>query len=146
MLVLEVSTMRTVACEAFFGQVNGRVHRVTRRVPADVSRELLERPPVDAWAACASIWSRVFVLSGSGWAREPKLSETMRTAFALAMQRSIGTGALPSAERHLSAFAAFGLEDDGSAEWNYMLDLIGMITPVLSGQDVGTCLDAALRF
>jgi hypothetical protein len=27
-----------------------------------------------------------------------------------------------------------------------MLDLIGMITPVIGGQDVSTCLDAALRF
>ncbi|MDX6393971.1 MAG: hypothetical protein QOJ73_5034 [Streptosporangiaceae bacterium] len=56
----------------------------------------------------------------------------MRTAFSLVMQRSTGVGGPPSTEQILSAFEAFGLEDDGSTEWNYMLDLIGMITPVLS--------------
>jgi hypothetical protein len=83
---------------------------------------------------------------GPGWVRDPELFETMRTAFSLVMQRSTGVGVPPSTEQILSAFEAFGLEDDGSTEWNYMLDLIGMITPVLSNQDVGTCLDAALRF
>jgi hypothetical protein len=81
-----------------------------REFVSDKARELLERPPVDAWAACASIWSRIFILSGPGWARDAELFETMRTAFSVAMQRSTGVGEPPSTEQILSAFEAFGLE------------------------------------
>jgi hypothetical protein len=69
----------------------------------------------------------------------------MRDAFSLAMQRSVGVGTLPSAKSLLSTFEAFDIEDDGSAEWGYMVDLIEMISAAIDGQDVGTCLETALR-
>lgn len=98
-----------------------------------------------AWAACASIWSRVFVLSGPGWMRFPDLFEKMRYAFSLAMQRSVGVGTLPSVDLLLSALEAFDIEDDGSVEWLYMVDLIVMISAAIAGQEVSACLDTALR-
>jgi hypothetical protein len=117
----------------------------TRALTSEKSRELLARSSMIAWAACASIWSRVFVLSGSGWRRAPELFEKMCDAFSLAMQRTVGVSALPSAESLLSSFEAFSIEDDGSAEWNYMIDLIEMISAAVGGQDISSCLETALR-
>jgi hypothetical protein len=108
------------------------------------SGELLARSPVQAWAACASIWSRVLVLSGPAWSRAPDLSETMRMAFSRATQRAAGMDSLVPAEPLLVVFEAFDVEDDGSAEWNYMIDLIEMIAAAIGGQDVGSCLETTL--
>jgi hypothetical protein len=52
------------------------------------SRELLDSSTMAAWAACVSIWSRVFVLSSPEWARSPELSQIMSAALSAAMQRS----------------------------------------------------------
>jgi len=68
----------------------------------------------------------------------------MRDAFSLAMQRSTG-GTFPSGELLLSALEGFDIEDDGSAEWQYVVDLIVMISAALDGQDVSVCLQTALR-
>jgi hypothetical protein len=109
------------------------------------SEELLARSPVQAWAACASIWSRVLVLSGPAWSRDPDLSETMSMAFSRATQRAVGMDSLVPAEPLLAVFEAFDVEDDGSFEWNYLIDLIEMISAAIGGQDVGGCLETALR-
>lgn len=69
----------------------------------------------------------------------------MCDAFSLAMQRSIGVSTIPSAETFLSAFDAFDIEDDGSPEWNYMIDLIEMISAPISSKDVSMCLEIAVR-
>jgi hypothetical protein len=71
----------------------------------------------------------------------------MQNAFSIAIQRSIGvdTETLPSAQPILAAFGAFDIEDDGSPEWNYMIDMIEIISPAIDGRDIGSCLETALR-
>jgi len=54
-------------------------------------------------------------------------------------------GTFPSGELLLSALEGFDIEDDGSAEWQYVVDLIVMISAALDGQDVSVCLQTALR-
>jgi hypothetical protein len=39
----------------------------------------------------------------------------------------------------------FNIEDDGSEEWNYTIDLIGAVSPAIEGRGVDECLAAALR-
>ena len=109
------------------------------------SAELLARPPISAWAACASIWSRVFVLSGPGWAPRPDLLDKMREALSHALQRTVGIGELPSAEPLLADFQTFDIEDDGSMAWIYMVDLIEMLSAPIGGQDIGVCVKTSLR-
>jgi hypothetical protein len=115
---------------------------------AQRTQEILRRSLVSAWAACASVWCRVFVLSGQGWMRHPDLFDKMNKAFFIAIQRSLGADNAvdpPSVEAILDAFEAFDIEDDGSPEWNYMIDLIEIISTVIRGEDVRTCLDTTLR-
>jgi hypothetical protein len=107
--------------------------------------ELLASSPARAWTACASIWSRVFVLSAPGWRRYTQISEKILDAYSLAMHRSIGISAPLSVESLLSAFEAFDIEDDGSAEWSYTIDLIEMLSAAIGGENVSACLETALR-
>ena len=100
---------------------------------------------MSAWAACASIWSRVFALSSPSWARNPELFQIMSEAFLTAMQRSVGAGSFLSTGPLLAAFDNLSIEDDGSAEWNYMIDLIEMLSGAIKGQEVGFCLETTLR-
>jgi hypothetical protein len=111
------------------------------------SAEIISHSRVHGWSACASIWARVFVLSGAVWVRNPAIFATMQNAFSIAIQRSIGvdTETLPSAQPILAAFGAFDIEDDGSPEWNYMIDMIEIISPAIDGRDIGSCLETALR-
>jgi hypothetical protein len=69
----------------------------------------------------------------------------MRDAFSAAVQRSVGVDALTSVNRLLSALEAFDVEDDGSDEWSYMIDLIEMISPVIQGASISVCVETALR-
>jgi len=39
----------------------------------------------------------------------------------------------------------FDVEDDGSAAWNYMIDVMEMISAAIGGKDVDTCLKTAIR-
>ena len=116
-----------------------------RVLAREKSGELQARPPIDRWAACASIWSRLFVLSGPGWMKWPGLAEKMRGAFSLAMQRSIGVDISLLGSATLAAFESFDIEDDGPSEWGYMIDMIEIISPVISGVDVNGCLETGLR-
>lgn len=109
------------------------------------SRELLDNSTMSAWAACASIWSRIFVLSSPEWARSLELSRIMSEAFSAAMQRSIGVSNTQSIGPLSAALDGIAIEDDGSVEWNYMIDLIEMLSGAIKGQDASLCLETTLR-
>jgi hypothetical protein len=64
-----------------------------KAITSEKADELLAALPERSWAACAAIWSRVFVLAGPGWKKAPKTTGAMREAFFLAMQRAAGIGA-----------------------------------------------------
>jgi hypothetical protein len=108
-------------------------------------RELSARSTESVWAACASIWGRVFVSAGPGWAKWPDIVSLTSEAFSLAMLRASGATGLPSAGPILSAFKDLDLEDDGSDEWEHVIDLIEMTSAAIGGQDPARCLETTLR-
>jgi len=97
------------------------------------------------WAACAAIWARVFVLASPGWKRWPEFFDTVRDAFSIAMLRCVGPSAISPPELLIAKLESFDIEDDGSAEWQFAVDLIEMISVTLDGKDVSTCLQSAIR-
>jgi hypothetical protein len=109
------------------------------------TRDLLTRSESCAWTACAAIWARVFVLASPGWKRWPEFFNTMRDAFSLAMLRCIEPGAISPPDLLIAKLESFDIEDDGSAEWQFVVDLIAMISATLDGQDASVCLQAAIR-
>jgi hypothetical protein len=109
------------------------------------ARELLIRSESCGWAACAAIWARVFVFASPGWKRWPEFLDTVRDALSLAMLRCTEPGVISFPEALIVKLESFSTEDDGSAEWQFAVDLIAMISAVLDGQDVGVCLQTALR-
>lgn len=116
-----------------------------KALASEESGELLTRSPVRAWTACATIWSRVFVMSAPSWRTYKQISEKILEAYSRAMERSVGISPPPSTASLLSAFEAFDVEDDGSAEWSYTIDLIEMLSAAIGGEDVSACLEIALR-
>lgn len=70
---------------------------------------------------------------------------TVQDALSYAMQRSTEVGDLPSAELLLLRLEGFDVEDDGSTEWQFVVDLIAMISAALDAQDISVCLRTALR-
>jgi hypothetical protein len=106
--------------------------------------ELMAGPPGRAWAACAAIWARVFVLSGPGWHKAPRLAGAAREAFVLAVRRAAGMAEFAPDEGLMAKLESFDVEDDGTAEWQYMVDLIGMVQVAVRGKDLSRCVWQAL--
>lgn len=69
----------------------------------------------------------------------------MSEAFSAAMQRSIGVSNTQSIGPLSAALDGIAIEDDGSVEWNYMIDLIEMLSGAIKGQDASLCLETTLR-
>jgi hypothetical protein len=108
------------------------------------ARDLLARSTSDAWAACAAVWARLYVLAARDWARWPDVARTVLDAFSLAMGRSAGVPAASSAELILVKLDGFAIEDDGSAEWQFVVDLIAMLSTALHDQELKSCLMTTL--
>ena len=112
---------------------------------AEKCHDLMARKPIWQWAACASVWARLYVQASVGWKRWPELLGPVRDALSSAMLRCIDPDISPSSEMQIVALESFDIEDDGSAEWQFVVDLIAMISAALDGQDVRVCLQTALR-
>jgi hypothetical protein len=55
-------------------------------------------------------------------------------------------GASPALDRSLSeTMAAFDIEDDGSIDWQRLIDLLAMLQPVAAGADARTTASIAVR-
>lgn len=117
--------------------INALVNRKTR--------DLLSHSETSGWVACATIWARAFVLASPGWKRWPEFFDTMRDALSLAMLRCTQPDVISFPELLIVKLESFSIEDDGSAEWEFVVGLIAMISAVLDGKDVGSCLQTALR-
>jgi hypothetical protein len=85
------------------------------------------------------------VAVGAGWAKQPELFAAVCEAFSLAIQRSTGADISPAPDLLIARLQAFDAEDDGSDEWQHMVDLIEMVTVAIDGHDIGTCLETSLR-
>jgi hypothetical protein len=107
--------------------------------------ELAGRPPAEAWAALASLWARLFVLAGSGWSRWPALRASVEAGFVGALERA-RSGARSSAPALLGPLEAFSVEDDGTAEWQYAIDLVAMLADALRGTELDQCVRNALTW
>jgi hypothetical protein len=106
--------------------------------------ELATRPAVDRWAACAAIWARLYVLAGPGLRRWPDIAADLSKVFVAVLRRGADIDVDPAFQIPV-AIKEFHIEDDGSDEWTYMVDLIGVMTPPAEGSDVGECVDVAIQ-
>ncbi|QKV73935.1 hypothetical protein [Amycolatopsis sp. Hca4] len=103
---------------------------------AEAAGALATRPPADGWVACASLWARVYVQAGPGWAKWPHLHMTVGGALTTALARA--SGAEVAAEEDVAGLSAFDVEDDGSDEWQHVLDLVTMLVAALSDDDLAS--------
>jgi hypothetical protein len=108
----------------------------------DKASELLGRPAAHGWAACASVWARVYVLASPGWARWPHLHQPVTMALSAALARC--TGLDPAVPPEVEELTDFELEDDGSPEWQYVLDIVTMVLTALEDDDLATCVSSTL--
>jgi hypothetical protein len=61
------------------------------------------------------------------------------------MLRCIEHSAVSPPELLIAKLEGFSVEDDGSAEWQFALDLAVMLSAALDGQNVSVCLQTAIR-
>jgi hypothetical protein len=106
--------------------------------------ELVTRPPVAAWAACASIWAREYVLAAPGWLKWPDARATAGDALAVALARSAGADVSATVADVAARLGAFDVEDDGSDEWQHVLDVVTMLAGALEDDDLETTVEATL--
>ena len=104
--------------------------------------ELATRSEPDAWAACAAVWTRVFVLATPGWRRWPDLGNLIGEALATTLL--VVPGALPVPPGLIGRLESFDIEDDGSAEWQYAIDVAAMLLSALGGDPLETCATTTL--
>jgi hypothetical protein len=107
--------------------------------------ELATRSTTDRWAACASLWARVYVLASPGWTRWPDVHARVRAALPVALARCTGVGLPASYAQHIAELNSFEIEDDGSAAWQRVIDLLSMLLVALEGQQVDACVETAIR-
>ena len=105
--------------------------------------ELSTRSETDAWAACAAVWAHVFVLASPGWQRWPQLAGPLGKALLAAMGAVTGGGE-PVPAGLIAHLEEFDVEDDGSAEWQYAIDVTAMLLSVLNGEGLVTCATTTL--
>jgi hypothetical protein len=104
---------------------------------------LLGRPERQRWAACAAIWTRLYVASAPGWTKWPHLEPTATLALSLALRRAAGV-AVQGSDELLRALQAFDVEDDSSEEWQTVIDLFELLSGVLKQSYVDMCLKQAV--
>jgi hypothetical protein len=69
----------------------------------------------------------------------------MPDVFIFAIRRSTGFDDSSNTGMFPDALISFDVEDDGSIEWNYTIDLLGVMGPIIEGRDVDACLRKAVR-
>jgi hypothetical protein len=104
--------------------------------------ELSTRSEPDAWAACAAVWARAFVLATPGWRRWPDLGNLLGEALGTTLL--VVPGATPAPPGLIERLESFDVEDDGSAEWQYAIDVAAMLLSALGGDPLPACATATL--
>jgi hypothetical protein len=82
--------------------------------------ELASRPAIEGWAACAAIWTRLYVLAGPGLRRWPDIAADISNTFLAALRRGASIDLDPAFQIPI-AIRDFRIEDDGSDEWGYVV-------------------------
>lgn len=103
------------------------------------------RPTTAQWAACAMIWSRWWVLASDGWARWPHAAERVFDGLQVCLARAGRLGGHLSDEIVLAGLEALDVEDDGSPEWQYMVDLAAMLSEALNGVGSSEAVESTIR-
>jgi hypothetical protein len=100
----------------------------------------MDRVERDSWANFGSLCARLFVLAGPMLERAPTIQRDVEDAL-LAMLSRRSELYDPLARR----LEAFEIEDDGTPEWGYTVDLIDNLLHALEGLDGASCLASGLR-
>jgi hypothetical protein len=107
--------------------------------------EIARRPSVESWGTVAVIWARLYVLAGPGWYRWPTFRPTVDAALTAALGAAADGGRSHPQGRDLAAaLEGFAIEDDGSDDWQHLIDVVAMLQEVLSGASVETCVEHAI--
>ena len=117
----------------------------------DVARskavDLAGRSSLEAWAGLASIWVRLFVVADAAWSRWPAALSTTTDALTVALRVAAGDPPPQRDRRDLAdALEGLAVEDDGSADWQRMIDLAAMLQDALRGSSVESCVENAIRW
>jgi hypothetical protein len=110
-----------------------------------VSNRVLRRSPTDAWAACATIWARLYVLVGSGWQQWPELEQTVREALSAALSLAVGIRDGSSVELVRIHLEGADIDDDGTPECQFAVDLVTSLSVALSEEPLEVSLAVAIR-
>ena len=112
---------------------------------ATAVNRLRDRRVEDQWAACAKLWTQLWVLGSAGWAKWPETARRVFDGLQLALTRAGGLPDERSAELVLLGLETIDVEDDGSPEWQYMIDLSAVLTEALGNRDSHEAVEVTIR-
>jgi hypothetical protein len=113
---------------------------------AEKMGDLSQRPEIDTWAACAAVWGRTLMLATPGWARWPEWLPRIQAALTEATNLCLASSRPEALERARVDLGDFDIEDDGSSEWQYVIDLTSMLLIVLEGRTPTECVKQTLTW
>lgn len=110
-----------------------------------VTKRVAARAVQDRWVACSVIWTRLWAEGESAWKRWPDEAVKVFDGLCIALSRVGGLPDPSSAEVSLTRLEVLELEDDGSADWQLVVDLAAMLISALGDDDVDTCVETAIQ-
>lgn len=92
------------------------------------------------------IWSRWWVLASDGWSRWPHAAEQVFNGLQAGLVRAgWPSGGTTPVEVALLGLESLDVEDDGSPEWQYLIDLAASLNDALRGADPAVAVESTIR-
>lgn len=149
-----VSKMQTIRAGIHIGDpvdLHAGVARGGHVEIADIERlvdtkmdQLTLRPAHEMWAAHGSLCARAFVLAAAGWRRWADWKLKAIDGLEVVFRYYVDPEASPPDERIVASLEGFDIEDDGSLEWQSVVDSLSMLLHVLNREGPDVCLRNAM--
>jgi hypothetical protein len=115
-------------------------------LPRRKAREFAARPR-EGWAALSALWAYAFVEAGPALSRWPTRRRPTEQGLALAIAYAAGLSHADDIPNDVVAgLESFEIEDDGSPDWQRLVDLTGMLADCLAGKPLDVCAERALTW
>jgi hypothetical protein len=116
-------------------------------LPRRKAREFAARPRREGWGALSALWATAFVQAGPALNRWAARRRPTEEGLALAITYAAGLSYADDIPIDLVIdLEEFEIEDDGSFEWQRLVDLTGMLADCLAGKPLDVCAERALTW
>lgn len=106
--------------------------------------QLPGRSDPENWTLCAGLFAAMWPPASPLLRAHPVAAAQLLAGFGKALARAGGIGDETAARAALTELETFDIEDDGSSDWQRIMDLASALIPVLSGEPPLACAQQAV--